>query len=303
MFADFRNLSDCLQKDLVCFKSWLEFNNASENTILSYVSDLKHCFLISEKQSVFDIENAAIDDWRLIFAKLQDNGLSHKSQERYLAAVRAFSKYKRENGKILSIEKLKSFKKKESDHFSNVNIEDVFLFLSAFDNNQEKNFISARDRFLVYLIYSVGLRINEALNLKTEDFFENYIKIKGKGNKVRFVPFFPFIKDMLFLYKKLLQEFLKKELERKDYIFISNTGKKLHACSVARLFRTVCIKLNLKNISPHSLRHACATHLLQSGCNLRSIQSLLGHSSLETTKIYIDAAIEDLKDDFFSIMD
>lgn len=287
-------LSKCLKLDIENFEQWLNFNGASKNTITAYTSDFRQLLKSEKLITKENIEVYTIDNWRELFSKLQDEKLSYKSQERYLAALRSYSKYKKTMGISITIMKLASLRKKDSDHISNVDLEDIFNFLSYF--NKTEIWQEYRDKVLVYLLYSAGLRINEVLELKWVDLYTKYVKIKGKGSKIRAVPLFPFIKVMIDEYKNSLNF-------ESEYIFISNNKKtKLHACSVARKFRKACLKLNLKNITPHTLRHACATHLMKAGCNLRSIQALLGHSSLEITKIYINSTQDELKNDYFSII-
>lgn len=287
-------LSTCLESDIKNFERWLVFQGASNNTVLGYISDLKHCLLLSANHPTKKlVEEYDINKWRHVFSTLQDQHLSYKSQERYLASLRAYCRYKESSGIKLSLRRLPSLYKKDSEHVSNVDFDDITQFLSWFDS--ANTWIEKRDRALVYLLYSVGLRINEALSLKWSDLFTKHIRIKGKGGGIRTVPLFPFMKDMLKEYRVALA------LES-SYVFLSNNKTaKLHACSVARNFRKVSAILCLKNITPHSLRHACATHLLQAGCNLRSIQSLLGHSSLEITKGYISLTSEDLKNEYFKL--
>lgn len=290
-----------LINDINLFKKFLAFKILSETSINSYVSDLEKSFQYIqknkkiEKLSKNDIESCAIDDWRQLFFELQKNNLSAKTQERYLMSLKNYAKFKKKSQNIeLSIEKFKNFKLKITNEIMQFSKADIKNFLNCFNDIKDIN--TQRNQTLVYLLYSVGLRINEALNLRKQDLFDKYIKIQGKGNKIRMVPLFPKI-------KKMLKDYIAKtNNDNIEYIFLNNTGKnKWHACAVARLFRETCLINNLKIIHPHILRHACATHLLESKCNLRSIQALLGHTSLEITKRYINFSNEDLKTSFFKI--
>lgn len=286
-------LSTCLQEDLKEFERWLNFKNLSKHTILGYLSDLAIALDQSKIVTKEEIEQFSLDDWRRVLSTLQNRDLSSKSQDRYLASLNSFANYKKKQGILLNFVKLKIFRKKKQEILKLIQEEEVFQFLSFYDD--AKTWLEKRDKALVYLLYSTGLRINEALSLKWKDLFARYINVRGKGGKLRTVPLFPFIKDMLLDYKK--DAVIDQEL-----IFWGAQKKTpLNACHVARKFRTVCLKLGLQKFSPHDLRHACASHLLSAGCNLRSIQVLLGHSSLELTKIYINLSEEDLKKKYFEL--
>lgn len=285
-------LDKSLSLDLVGFEKWLELSGVSHNTIKAYVSDIKLCLGIKSGVCTKEVlENYSLDDWREMICQLQEKNLTNRTCDRYLSSLRAFSKYKKSKGVLLELDKVRSAKRVSANFkMQSLDFESVQKFLVVFQN--PKTFTEFRDCALVFLLYSVGLRINEALGLKWSDLFSRYILIRGKGDKIRYVPFFPFLKTILDNYRKHLSV-------EGDYIFVSNTQKtRLHACSVARKFREVSVLLGV-SISPHSLRHACATHLLKSGCDIRYIQALLGHSSLEITKIYIDSSLDDLKNDYF----
>lgn len=287
-------LSEDLINDIKFFENWLKFHDLSKNTIKSYISDLKQTFKLLKKEILTknDIENLDLNEWRSIFSQLKLNGCVDKTQDRYYAALKNYAKFKKKEGINLSFNKLKISHSKKNDIIINLNIQDIKLFLSSF--NDTKNLSDLRNKLLVNLLYSVGLRINEALNLKWINIYDKYIKIEGKGSKIRMVPLFPKIKQLLTEYSNGLND-------KNEYIFISSKKKKLLASSVARTFRNTSLKLGIKFITPHTLRHACATHLLKAGCNLRSIQALLGHSNLETTKYYLQYSNEEIKEKYFSV--
>ncbi len=152
-----------------------------------------------------------------------------------------------------------------------------------------------RDRAVMELMYSSGIRVGELVNIKMDDInFENHeLKLLGKGSKQRIVPVG---KKAL---KSLMDYMEKRELlkPKSDYIFINNRGTKISERTVARIVKKFAKAASLnKNISPHALRHSFATHLLGSGADLRAIQDMLGHSSLSVTQKYTHTSVERIMD-------
>ena len=205
-----------------------------------------------------------------------------------VATLKKWSEYKRTQ-KISTVFENTIYPKAQHKILPNIEFETVYKLLETLQT--PTTWEDYRNRALVVLLYSAGLRINEAIALKWSDISNNHIKVIGKGNKLRYVPLLDQTKDTLNEYRTALKSAIKQEFE---YVFISARLKRWHACSAERFFRELVAKHNLPKLTPHSLRHACATHLLKSGCNLRSIQSLLGHSNLETTKRYIQHSTEEL---------
>jgi len=145
----------------------------------------------------------------------------------------------------------------------------------------------ADERAIIDLLYSSGLRVSELVDLKMDsvNLESNYLKCKGKGNKERIIPLGSKAKYALNYYiNTLRKEYIGNNFSI-DYLFINNKGKKLERQDIWRLIKKLSKQMN-KSISPHTLRHSFATHLLENGADLRSVQELLGHSSISTTQIY-----------------
>jgi integrase/recombinase XerD len=287
------NCAQCLIANLHTFIEWLEYKNAAKNTILGYLSDIKQSVkILSEYQNApvtFDsMIKIDIQTYWYLLSKSHDK--SAATQERLIAAWKKWAKFNQSfNPKTLLEMK---YPKKHSKITKSVEI-DVIKKLLSIDAGIAWQY--SRNIALITLLYSTGMRINEALNLTWSNisFSSSYCRIVGaKGNKTRYVPLLDCAKDALYKYL----EALKIQEIAAEYVFIGERLKKWHACSAALMFRQIVKKLQLPKISPHTLRHACATHLLKAGCNLRSIQALLGHANLETTKIYIQHSIEELSD-------
>ena len=153
--------------------------------------------------------------------------------------------------------------------------------------------IEQRDKAMIEMLYATGMRISELVNLKITDIDMNrsVIKVMGKGSKERLIPFGESASEALFNYLKTRKDSSSKE------VFISNRGKKITRVAFWQRIKVYLLRENLKiSISPHTLRHAFATHLLNRGADLRSVQLLLGHSDLSTTQIYTHIAKQRLGD-------
>jgi len=168
-----------------------------------------------------------------------------------------------------------------------------------FNEPNLNSYLGLRDRALMEMIYSSGLRISEIANLQREDidFISQTLRVDGKGNKQRIIPFTNFA-------KKWLEKYLfdpRRELDGKEHkkqrddqaIFLNRFGKKMTTRSMQRGFKQYLIKAGLSaDLTPHTLRHSIATHLLESGMDIKTISNLLGHSNLSTTTIYTKVSTE-----------
>ena len=153
--------------------------------------------------------------------------------------------------------------------------------------------IEQRDKAMIEMLYATGMRISELVNLKITDIDMNrsVIKVRGKGSKERLIPFGESASEALFNYLKIRKDSSSEE------VFISNRGRKITRVAFWQRIKVYLLRENLKiSISPHTLRHAFATHLLNRGADLRSVQLLLGHSDLSTTQIYTHIAKQRLGD-------
>jgi integrase/recombinase XerD len=139
-------------------------------------------------------------------------------------------------------------------------------------------------------LYGCGLRVSELVTLKISDLFfdEGFVKITGKGNKQRFVPIGPLTIKYIEIYHNSVRTHLNIQKGHEDTLFLNRRGRGLTRAMVFTIIKDLAVKISLnKNISPHTLRHSFATHLLQNGADLRSIQLMLGHESITTTEIYV----------------
>ncbi|MGO2359239.1 MAG: site-specific tyrosine recombinase XerD [Mesonia sp.] len=155
-----------------------------------------------------------------------------------------------------------------------------------------------RNRAIMETLYSCGLRVSELTELKISDLFftEEFIKVTGKGNKQRFVPVSELTKKYINTYKDSIRVHQEPQKEAVDILFLNRRGKKLTRAMIFTIVKTLAIKVGIqKKISPHTFRHSFATHLLENGADLRSIQQMLGHESITTTEIYMHVDRSHLK--------
>ena len=147
-----------------------------------------------------------------------------------------------------------------------------------------------RNRAMLETLYSCGLRVSELVNLKLSDLFfeEGFVKVTGKGNKQRFVPIGESTEKYIVFYKELIRSHLQIHKGHEDTLFLNRRGRQLTRAMVFTIIKDLAVKIGLnKTISPHTFRHSFATHLLENGADLRSIQLMLGHESITTTEVYM----------------
>ncbi len=166
------------------------------------------------------------------------------------------------------------------------------------DSLEHKNYINSRNKTILDFMYSTACRVSELCDVKISDidFDEEYVKLTGKGNKQRLVPIGSALKENLIEYLRFRNKFSKNE---NQFLFLSKNNNKLERTSIYRIVKKIANnnKINT-NIHPHTLRHSAATHMLESGCDLRTLQEFLGHSSVSTTKIYTKLTKEFLSEVF-----
>lgn len=226
--------------------------------------------------------------------KITRGKISNTTFSRNLSALRSFFRYLCEMG-LADKNPFAEFKgNKKEKHLPDVlNFDQIIAILDSFDLN---NSTDVRDRTIVETLYACGLRISECLNIKMSDFdFDNCtLKIKGKGNKERQVPFYPSLTDSINYYVKVYRD--KEARNDCPYLFVSNRGRKISARSVQLMLQKIKDRAGINiDVHPHMFRHSFATHLLDNGMDLRSVQELLGHANLSTTQIYTHVSVERLQ--------
>ena len=278
--------------DKYCDSIWIE-KGLSKNTIISYSLDLKglQSWLQSNNKNLM---NCSESDLNSFLATKFDNGIAASSITRSLSSIKGFYNWLQVSGSIqINPSELIESPKVGRKLPLNLSENDIDRLLDAPDCTTLRG---KRDKTILELLYATGLRISELTNLELSqiDLKRGLIKILGKGGKERIVPIGETALDWV---RDYLDNVRKDIINKNDniYLFLSDKGTKLSRKLCWNFISSYSKQvLDNKSISPHSLRHAFATHLLNNGADLRSVQMLLGHSSLSTTQIYTHVAKERL---------
>lgn len=253
----------------------------SENTAKAYQRDLNKFSKFLESIAIESLESISEEKCSAWIADLFQNDVSARSIQRHISSAKGFFSYMKKIGLVQSspFELINS--PKSPNHLPNIlSPEEVSQLL----NFKPKNSQDKRDFAIIELIYSSGLRVSEAVNSNLSDFEDNnnFLRVIGKGSKTRLVPVGRFAQNAIkeWIYER------KKILTSDDALFVNLRGSRISTRSVQERVKNIALKQGLPPVNPHMLRHSFATHLLESSGDLRSIQELLGHSSLSTTQIY-----------------
>ena len=271
------------------FQSYLKIERGlSKNTMANYTFDLERlCLFLNENAITISPEKITEETiQQFIYAVSKE--VNGRSQARIISGLKSFFSYLifedyRADNPMELIESPK-IGRKLPDTLSVADIDDLIAAIDLSTDEGERN------RAILETLYSCGLRVTELITLKISDLFfdEGFIKITGKGNKQRFVPVAKSTQKYIELYKNNIRTHLNIGKGFEDTLFLNRRGKQLTRAMIFTIIKTLAVKINLsKNISPHTLRHSFATHLLENGADLRSIQMMLGHESITTTEIYV----------------
>ena len=258
-----------------------QVKNLSENTTKSYERDLKKLYLFLEKLNVTNYSEIKEEICSAWIGDLYSQNNKPKSIQRHLSSAKGFFRFLKKNNLIGSSPFELVTAPKSSNTLPDVlSPEDVEQLL----NFKPSNTIEIRDMAIVELMYSSGLRVSETVNINISDFEENmsFLRVIGKGSKTRLVPMGRFAINAI---NNWLNE-RDKISNNTDALFLNSKGSRLSVRSIQLRLKKMAVKQGLPPVHPHMLRHSFATHMLESSGDLRTIQELLGHSSLSTTQIY-----------------
>ena len=275
------------------FLSYLEIDlNYSNNTIMSYDSDLSKLCDYFNKKDLLKLSTKDIEKYITSLSEFAPSTVS-----RNISSIKSFYSYLVKAGKISTNPSELIKEPKLGRHLPTYLTEEEVDKLLCINPNT--NF-RARNKALLELMYATGLRISEVVELefKNIDFDDCIVRVMGKGSKERIVP----INDIAI---EALKDYINNNRPSmlikgdNNYIFINNHGNKMTRQAVFKIIKKECSDKGIKkNISPHTLRHTFATHLLENGADLRVIQELLGHSDISTTQIYTHVSNDKLKNDY-----
>ncbi|MBC8301484.1 MAG: tyrosine-type recombinase/integrase [Pelagibacterales bacterium] len=262
---------------------------AYENDIMSFSDYNKNEF---DQSSISKVDYSQLRSW---IVKLVESKISNRSINRKISSLNTYYKF------LLKIEKIE---KNPLDNHRALKTKKIIQLpfsekevISALDiNNFQNSFEGKRDRLIIEMLYSTGIRRIELTGLKIKDidFSSKRIKVLGKRNKERFIPM---LKSTILLINEYMD--YRNELNRiksKDFLFLTSKGEKIYENLVYRITNKYFDYVSTKvKKSPHILRHSFATHLLNNGADLNAVKDLLGHSSLAATQVYTNRSIEEIK--------
>ena len=288
------------------YNNWINhltnIKKLSQNSVISYKNDLSKFLIffqdyIEKNIGLKDIENIEISEFRSFLTHRRNSEISSNSIARNISALKSFFRFLIKNNKIKesSVFNLKSPKLKKSLPRP-INVDLAIQVIKQAEEIEDEKWIGLRNKAILLLLYGCGLRISEALSLNHDDIQnEDHILIKGKGEKERIVPMMPYIKRGIENYL----EACPKEIVSGDALFIGKRFSRLSPRIIQYALEKIRTALSLpETATPHALRHSFATHLLDSGGDLRTIQELLGHSSLSTTQKYTKVETSKLLDTY-----
>lgn len=270
----------------------------SDYTIINYQNDIEEYLLYLRKESL-DLTKVEYSDVRFYLMYLDEKQkMKNTSIARKMSAIRSFYKYLVNQGivktNVFSFISLPKKEKRLPRYFEYNELEELFVV------SDKTTPLGQRDNLLIELLYATGVRVGELVTIKLNDIhlLDKTIRILGKGNKERIVSFGDYALDALQLYlddgrRKLIKE-------PTDILFLNHLGKPLTDRGVRYILDGLIKKTSLqKKISPHMIRHSFATHLLNEGCDLMTVQKLLGHASISATQIYTHVTTDRLKEVYY----
>lgn len=280
-----------MNENLENYRNYLKYDRAySDNTVGAYMNDLNKYeeFL---KKDILESDTEDLEKYLKYIKNLESTTVAHK-----ITSIKSYFNYNIKRG-IVSVNPAdKVSRPKLTKHLPEyLTEEEVGKLLDV----EVKSPYDYRNKTILELLYSSGIRISELVNIKTPNYDseECLIRIMGKGSKERIVPLGDYAVNIMNDYMNNYRPLINKK--HTDYVFINNRGDKISRQFIFKVIKKEALKKGIKkDISPHTLRHTFATHLLKNGADLRIIQELLGHENISTTQIYTHVTNNKLKSDY-----
>jgi len=289
------------EKMLESFMSYIQLEkNYSEHTVHHYEHDLADFFLFLNAEGVPDIREVEYIHARNYVTKLYDAKLSRTTVSRKISAIRSFFRYgNREYGlDEAAFRSLYHPKKEERLPQFFYEEELAQLFKSVLGEDK----MSVRNTALLELLYATGMRVSECVSIRLNDLDQTMqiVKVMGKGRKERYIPYGQFAQDALEHYLEDARPKLMKKQEH-DYLFVNSRGEAVTDRGVRHILSECMKKASVNSsIYPHMIRHTFATHLINNGADIRTVQELLGHSHLSSTQVYTHVTKEHLRNTYLN---
>lgn len=286
------------QQALQDYQHYLQIERGlSENSVENYRYDIVKFiqFLEEHEIEVSPVKTSAENIQAFIYEV--SKSMSARSQSRIISGLRSFFDYLvfedyRPDNPLQLIESPKIGRKLPDT----LSMEEIDLLIETIDLSHSQG---ERNRTILETLYSCGLRVSELIGLKISDLYfdEGFIRVSGKGDKQRLVPINPQTVKFINLYKNEVRVHIPVQKGFEDILFLNRRGKQLTRAMIFTIVKQTVVKAGIKKkISPHTFRHSFATHLLENGADLRSIQQMLGHESITTTEIYVHLDRSHLKE-------
>ena len=275
---------------LLSFQDYLTYEKGlSENTVDAYKSDV---IKFTQYADLNNLNKNVITNY---FFELSEFNYSNTSKQRMYSSIKQFLKYLNNSGFVdnFEIENIKF--KSELKLPEVISVTQIDSMINYYNHN---SFLNSRNLTIIDFIYSTGSRVSEVINVNISDIDtkESFVRLEGKGSKQRIVPLGSLLINNLTEYLKLRNSIENLESSK---LFLSKSFKKLDRSAIFRIVKSTALKLGLNvDLHPHTLRHSAATHMLERGCDLRTVQEFLGHSSVSTTQIYTKVTKEFLEEAF-----
>lgn len=280
-----------MNETLENYRNYLKYErNYSDNTVSAYINDLNKYeeFL---KKNILESDAEDLEKYLKYIGGMQSTTVAHK-----ITAIKSYFNYNIKRGIVKSNPANKVSRPKLAKHLPEYLTEEEVSKLLDVEIKSSYDF---RNKTILELLYSSGIRISELVNIKTPNYDseECLIRIMGKGSKERIIPLGDYAINIMNDYMNNYRPLINKKFT--DYIFINNRGDKISRQFIFKVIKKEALKKGIKKeISPHTLRHTFATHLLKNGADLRIIQELLGHENISTTQIYTHVTNNKLKSDY-----
>jgi integrase/recombinase XerD len=277
------------QRAIHGFRSYLQLERSlSKNTVEAYLRDLNHLRTFSEEslgcESPIELDSTAL---RKFVRQISDLGLSANTQSRMVSGIRSFYKYLLLEDKIAvdpsALLETPKIGRKLPDTLSR---EEIGKMIDTVDLSKPEG---ERNRAILETLYGSGLRVSELTDLKISNIYfnEGFMRILGKGSKERLVPLGGMASERISVYLKEIRIHADIKKGAEDFVFLNRRGNSLSRVMIFNIVKEAAAKAEIKkSISPHTLRHSFATHLIEGGADLRAVQDMLGHESITTTEIY-----------------
>ena len=271
------------------YQSYLKVERGlSKNTIDNYAFDLERLQAFLDKHGIVVSPIKINEDIIQQFIYEVAKEVNPRSQARIISGLKSFFSYlifeDYRNDSPMGLIETPKMGRKLPDTLALSEIDALIAAIDLSSNEGERN------RAILETLYSCGLRVSELITLKISDLFfdEGFIQVNGKGNKQRFVPISTYTQKYISIYCNTIRNQLNIQKGFEDTLFLNRRGRQLTRAMIFTIIKELAVKINLnKVISPHTFRHSFATHLLENGADLRSIQLMLGHESITTTEIYV----------------